>query len=295
LTTTASLAEEKLRHPGHSRGLLDIPKWGFLLKLLVRKEIRVRYRGSVLGMAWTYVKPAVQLIVYYVAMGHFLGLNRQIDNYVVYLFSGIVVVNLFNEIMRNTTGSIVWNAALVGKIYLPRELFPVSSVWVAFIHFLPQVAVLLVGALIFGWRPGPANILAFFVGVLMVTMLSLGLGLAFAAWNVLFRDAENIVELIGMVAIWVSPVFYQWLMVHDTVPSWAWRLYQSNPLAMSVELFHYAFWVPTDGVRNGAAISTAMPPDWIPMTAVSLLVAVVFVAFGQFVFRRHEGKFGQEL
>jgi ABC-2 type transport system permease protein len=272
--------------------LAEIPRWGFLLKLLVRKELRVRYRGSALGMLWTYVKPATQLVVYYLAMGKFLSLDRQISNYVVYLFSGMVAINFFNEVFRNTTGSIVWNAPLVGKIYLPRELFPVSSLWVAFVHFLPQAGVLLVGALVFGWRPGPANLAAFVLGVLVVGLMSLGLGLMFAAWNVLFRDAENFVELIAMVVMWLSPVFYSWSLVKQAAPDWLWIIYQSNPLVSGVELFHYAFWAPTSGVRGTAGV---MPPDWMAWAGEALLGAVVLVAIGQMVFRRHEAKFAQEL
>ncbi len=69
----------------------------FLLKLLVRKEIKVRYRGSVLGLLWSYVKPLVQFLIYFVALGIFLNLQRGTPNYAIYLFSGIVLVNFFTE------------------------------------------------------------------------------------------------------------------------------------------------------------------------------------------------------
>lgn len=225
-TNDVELADQPLRHPGHSAGLLELFKWRFLLNLLVKKELRVRYRGSVLGMIWSYVKPAVQLLVYYIAMGQFLGLGRSIPGYVIYLFSGMVMINFFNEILSNTTRSIIFNAPLVGKIYLPRELFPVSSVWVAFVHVVPQIVVLIVGALLMGWRPGIMNILGGVAALLVIGMFALGIGLAFAAFDVYFRDAENLVDLLMMVAIWVSPVFYQWHMVADVVPQWLFTLYQ---------------------------------------------------------------------
>jgi len=289
----------RLHHPGHSRGLIEIPRWYFLLSLLVRKELRVRYRGSVLGMLWTYVKPAIQLLVYYLAMGRFLRLNAQIPNYIVYLFSGIVMVNVFNEILRNTTSSIVGNAPLVGKIYLPRELFPVASLWVAFIHFIPQVVVLLIAAVLFGWRPGPMNILAVLGGILLVAMLALGLGLMFSAWNVLFRDAENIVDLISMVAIWFSPVFYAWSMVQAAVPGWLWTVYQCNPLSVAVELFHYGFWAPTrDGGGTPITVITANaanPPGFGMWICVGFAISVVLLVLGQLVFRTHESRFAEEL
>jgi ABC-2 type transport system permease protein len=284
----------RLHRPGHSRGLLDIPHWSFLLKLLVRKELRVRYRGSLLGMIWTYVKPAVQLIVYFLAMGKFFSMNDRVTNYIVYLFAGIVVVNVFNEVMRNTTASIVSNAPLVGKIYLPRELFPMASLWVAFVHFFPQVAVLLVATIFFGWRPGLLNIGAFLLGILLVATLALGLGLMFAAWNVIFRDAENIVELISMVAIWFSPVFYNADMVARALPDWLFFIYQCNPLTCAVELFHYAFWAPTTAVTSNPDL-LGLPVGFGTFLAVAFALSLALLALGQLVFRRHEARFAEEL
>ncbi len=282
------------RAPGHSAGLLALFQWRFLLKLLVKKELRVRYRGSVLGMAWSYAKPAVQLTVYYLAMGQFLGLGRAIPSYVVYLFSGMVMINFFNEILNNTTRSIVMNAPLVGKIYLPRELFPVSSVWVAFVHVVPQIVVLVVGALLFGWRPGIIHILAGFAAVIVIGMFALGIGLAFAAFDVYFRDAENFVELLMMVAIWMSPVFYQWTMVAKVLPDWLVTIYQLNPLAMGVELSHYCFWAPTAQVMHTPSLDI-MPDSIGVLAAGSFAVACAVVLIGQLIFHRLEGHFAQEL
>lgn len=293
---SVSLADKPLRAPGHSSGLLELFRWWFLLRLLVKKELQLRYRGSVLGMVWSYVKPAVQLGVYYIAMGHFLGLGRAIPGYVVYLFAGMVMIAFFNEIMFNSTRSIIYNAPLVSKIYLPRELFPVSSVWVAFVHIVPQVVVLIIGALLMGWRPGVINILAGLAGFLLVGIFALGLGLMFAAFNVYFRDAENLVELLMMVAIWVSPVFYQWTMVANSVPGWLFNLYLINPLALSVELSHFAFWAPVKGVlQPGQSISSLVPESIGGLIGGSLVIAVVFLIAGQLVFHRLEGRFAQEL
>ncbi|MCH8612310.1 ABC transporter permease [Arsenicicoccus dermatophilus] len=286
---STALADAPLVAPGRSNGLLDIPRWRFLLSLLVRKEMRVRYRGSVLGLLWSYVKPAVQIFVFWLALGKFLRLEAAIHNYVIYMFSGVVMVNFFNEIFGNTTRSIVRNADLVKKIYLPRELFPVASVWVAFIHFVPQLVVLLVGALFVGWRPGPLHLLAAAGSILITGLLALGLGLLFGAVNVLFRDAENFVDLIVMMATWLSPVLYTWQKVHDALPAWLWALYQVNPLTAAVELIHYAFWIPTRGV------TADMPPSWPWWSLLGLALSGLVVGLGQMVFRRLEGRFAQEL
>ena len=149
-----SVSTEELARPGVGGGLAEVFRTRFLLKLLVRKELKVRYRGSVLGLLWSYVKPGVQFIVFYIALGVFLGLENSprnpggLPNYAIYLFSGIVLINFFNEALGNASRSIVNNGGLIKKIYLPRELFPVASVWVSAVHFFPQL-VILVGCLPF--------------------------------------------------------------------------------------------------------------------------------------------------
>ncbi len=292
--------EQPLVAPGRSAGLLDVLRWRFLLKLLVRKELRVRYRGSVLGLLWSYVKPGVQLLVYYVAMGKFLGLERSLPNFVIYLFAGIVVVNFFGEVLGNTTRSIVANSDLVKKIYLPRELFPVSSVWVAIVHLLPQTLVLVLAALAIGWRPGVTNVIGALASLGIAGLLALGFGLVFGAVNVLFRDAENIVDLVLMMATWLSPVLYTFNQVTDTVakdglPQWIPTAYQANPLTAAVELAHYGFWVPTNGVAEAFHGGQTMPNNFAAWGVVGLAASLLSIVIGQLVFRRLEGRFAQEL
>ena len=279
--------------PGRGAGLLDVVRRWYLLTLLVRKELRVRYRGSFLGLLWSYVKPAVQFAVFYFAIGMFLGMNNQVENFAIYLFSGIVVVNFFSEAFGNETRSIVANTPLVKKIYLPRELFPVASIWVAFVHFLPQLAVLLVGTFVVGWRPRLVDIAAVLLGLLIISCLALGLGLLFSAFNVIFRDAENFVELTLMCATWLSPVLYRHSQVVDVFgDGFLWRLYLANPVTSTVLLFHQGFWLPTTTGRSGDVPVTG---DLIWSAGAGLVIAVASVVVGQYVFSRLDGRFAQEL
>lgn len=288
------MSGDLLAAPDKGGGLFDVFRHRDLLRLIVRKELKVRYRSSVLGLLWSYVKPAVQFVVFYFALGVFLGLNKQ-PNFVIYMFSGIILVNFFSEAFGQATRSIVANGALVKKIYLPRELFPVASVWVAVVHFLPQFLILVAACLFFGWAPSVVQLVGAVGAFVMVTMLGLGLGLLFSAANVLFRDSENIVDLMLMMATWLSPVLYAWYLVRDTLGEGFYFFYQLNPMTIAVELFHAAFWSPTNAVRNaveGARLPEHLISLWLP---VGLLIAGAFLVLGQTVFRRLEGRFAQEL
>lgn len=289
---------EGWRAPGQDAGWLNPIRERFLLRLLVRKELRVRYRGSALGMLWSYVKPAVQFIVFYIALGVFLQLSRDTPAYAVYLFSGIVVVNLFGEVFGNATRSITGNQALVSKIYLPSELFPWASMIVALVHFLPQLAVLVVGALLFGWLPSFTAAIAFLLGIVILVVFTMGLGMITAALNAAFRDVENFVDLIVMVATWLSPVLYRISMVQEAIGGTVWWwLYQLNPLTIVVELFHTAFWRYGPEVVEAVAVDPSLtgPGEPFGLWWAGLLIAAVTFVVGTVVFERSKRRFAQEL
>lgn len=275
--------------PGRGLGLIGVLRHRYLLSLLVRKEVQIRYRGSALGWAWSYVKPLVQFVVFYVAIGVFLGQNRNIDFFPIYLLSGITAVTFFNEAFSNSTRSLVDNAALIKKIYLPRELFPVASVLVAAVNILPQILVIFVIAIVFGWAPSFVHIAAIVLALLIIAVLSTGLGLLFGAVNVTFRDAQSFVEIIAMCAVWASPVMYQWQMVASKVPGWLFMIYQSNPITVAVELFHFGIWFPLNP-HNAES-----PPSMWLLAALALVLSLLVLVVGQLAFRRLEGRFAQDL
>ena len=292
----ADVPRSEFTVPGTSRGLLDIVRWHYLLRLLVRTGLTTRYRNSVLGWTWSYVRPAAQFVVFWIVLGLFLQLERGIPNYAVYLFSGIVVINLFSEAFKNATTSIVGNAPLVRKVYLPRQLFAVSAVVVAFVHFLPQLALLLIVCLLLGWIANVSllGVAAILAAVVIVMLLALGLGLFFGALNVRYRDSENIVELLLLLVTWASPVLYYWTMVADVFPAWLTELYMLNPITQAVELFHFAFWRPISYEAINAA-ELPLPPALALNSAVAVVICLGAIVLGQLVFRRLEGRFAQDL
>jgi ABC-2 type transport system permease protein len=284
-----SLTQPQLTRPDGGGGLVGVFRRRHLLSLIVRKEVQIRYRGSVLGWLWSYVKPLVQFVVFFVALGVFLGLNKSIDYYPIFLLSGITIVTFFNEAFANGTRSLVDNAPLIKKIYLPREMFPVSSVLVAGINSIPQIIVVLVISAFYGWQPSLAHVAALVVALVMIAILATGFGMLFGSVNVTFRDAQSFVEIIVMCAVWASPVMYQWEMVAEKVPDWLFTLYCLNPLTVAVELFHYGVWFPLN--PDGGV---PLPDLWM-YTGFTFLISLVVVVLGQFVFHRLEARFAQDL
>lgn len=284
--------------PGRGRGVVDVFRWRYLLQLLTRKGTALRYRNSALGWTWSYVKPLIQFFIYYAVMGFIFGMDRGTDNFPLYLFSGFIVVTFFNEAFGNATTAIVDNKALVKKIYLPRELFPISAVIGAFIHFLPQLVILIVVAVIYGWIPGIAQVGAALLGLVIVSLCATGLGMFFAGLNVRFRDAQNFVEVLRQLATWASPVLYTWKLIEEHMPAWVLYVYMVNPITVAVEWFHYAFWVgtvPRFDADTAPGGWHGFAPHFELYTIGAIVLCIVFLFIGQMTFRRFERTFAQDL
>ncbi|WP_433476622.1 ABC transporter permease [Spirillospora sp. CA-142024] len=289
MTVTPIRADEGLRAPGGDGGLRQTLREKYLLRLLVRRELRARYKGSLLGLGWSYVRPAVHFAVYFYVIGIFLGMDDRVEDFSVYLFSGMVLINLFTETLHSATRSVTGNAPLVRKVFLPRELFPAASVLVSLVHFLPGLMILLGGAVAAGWRPSPAELGAAAFGFAIVLVFGFGLGLLCSAVNVFFRDLEQVVDISMIVITWSVPMIYPWTHVQTHAPGWVLDVYLANPLVSAVSLFQRAFWF------SGTHGDFAFPPHLYAHAAVSLAVSVLVFAAGHAAFSRMQTRFAQEL
>ncbi|MFC9973728.1 ABC transporter permease [Spirillospora sp. NPDC127200] len=289
MTTMLTPPGGRMRPPGGDGGLRQVLRHRYLLRLLVRRELRARYKGSVLGLGWSYVRPGVHFAVYFFVIGLFLGMGRQVENFPIFLFSGMVLVNLLTETLHAATRSVTGNAPLVRKVFLPRELFPSASLLVSLVHFVPGVLILSAGALVYGWRPSFAAVGAGLLGLAIVLILGYGLGLLCAAVNVFFRDLEQAVDVSIMVVTWSVPMIYPWTHVREHAPGWLFEVYLANPLVSAVSLFQRAFWYP------GTGGTFAFPPHLYARSAVALAVSVAVLVIGRAVFARTQKRFGQEL
>ena len=282
------LNDPRFARPGTGGGIGGVIRQRYLLSLLLKRGVTTRYFGSALGWVWSYVRPTAQFFMYYAVIGLLFGRHKDMENFGVYLFSGIIVANLFNEVLRTTTSSVTNNKALVQKISLPREIFPIAAVGNSFVYFLPQLAVLFVVSLVFGWRFDLAHSFMFIVGLVIVILFTLGLGLFFGAVNVIYRDAKNVVDILLMFSTWTSPILYTFEMVQHNVPAWLFHIYMSNPVTVAVEMMHASFW--------GGTTSRATQPEFLWWYAlVAFVLSVCTLVIGQLVFRKLEGDFAQNL
>ncbi|RKS71142.1 ABC-2 type transport system permease protein [Actinomadura pelletieri DSM 43383] len=289
MTVTPIGADAELRPPGNDGGLRQTFRNRYLMRLLVRRELRARYKGSLLGLGWSYVRPAVHFAVYYYVIGVFLGMDTQIEHFAVYLFSGMVLINLFTETLHSATRSVTNNAALVRKVFLPRELFPTASALVSLVHFLPGMTILLGATVATGWRPSPQALAAAVCGFAIIAVLGLGLGLLCAAVNVFVRDLEQGVDIAMIVITWSAPMIYPWTHVREHAPGWVLDVYLANPLVSAVSLFQRAFWFP------GTGGGFTFPPDLYVRAGVSMAVSILVFATGRAAFARMQKRFAQEL
>ncbi|MBN9621142.1 MAG: ABC transporter permease [Actinobacteria bacterium] len=273
---------------GTRESLRSIWSYRGLLNLLFRRELKARYKDSALGFVWSLIRPLAQLAVYAIAIGQFLGASKNLSEYPIYVFSGLTIWQYFSEIISSGTGSILGNAGLVKKIYLPREVFPLSVVASATFNFLMQMIVLLVGTFAFRKPPHPANLIYGLMAVAIVLLIGTALAFVLSAVNVYLRDVQYIVEIVLMWGMWTAPIVYDWSLVSTHLHNGAIRqLYLANPITEAVLGFQRAFWV------SGGPHNTI--PTLGRHMAIAIGVGVVLLWIGQRVFARLEANFAQEL
>lgn len=259
-----------------------------LLALLVRRDIKARYKDSALGMAWVLVRPIAQLLIFYVVIGQFLGAARGIPDFAIYVYAGLAAYGLFSEIVSGATQSIVQNGGLVKKVYLPREIFPIASVGSALFNFLIQIGVLLAliiftGKFEFGW-----NLFHLFPAIFIIVLYGVAFGIALSALNVYLRDIGHLVEVILMLLMWASPVVYSWTMVKAFFGEGLMlNLYSSNPVTLGVMNMQLAFWP--------SASETNYPDNLSMLYLISSVVGLLLLVLAQGIFRRLQGSLAQEL
>lgn len=245
-----------------------------LIRELVIRDMKLRYRGSVLGMAWTLLNPLTELLVLLFIFGHVIPMN--IPNFAPFLFTGLLVYGWFQTALLNATGAFVSNRDLVRRPNGSYSLLPVVIVASNLVHFLLSLAVL-VGLLLFSGIPIQGTIVALPVLMAIQFLVILSLAYPLATAYVWFRDTQYFLRVALQLLFYLTPVFYDAAMIPDRFQN----LYRLNPMVTLV-----------DGYR--AVLMRGTWPSIGPLAQLTTAAAVVLV-IGLFLFRHASQHFADEL
>jgi lipopolysaccharide transport system permease protein len=176
-----------------------------MLNNLVRKELRTRYKGSILGFLWTFLNPLLLLLVYTVVFSTIMRVN--VENFAMYLFVALLPWIFFSTTVLSSTGSIIAGKELVKKVYFPRVVLPLAVVTAGAINMLFGFVILFPCLLIFGIPITPA-VICLPLLVFLLYILTLGISLITAALNVYFRDLEHILGIAMTAWFFFTPIIY---------------------------------------------------------------------------------------
>lgn len=185
--------------------LKDLYEYRELLKTNVKKDIRGKYKGSVLGVLWSFLNPLLMVLVYAIVFPYIMGIT--VDNYLQYLICGVIPWNFFTTVMGLGMGSIKNNAGIVNKVYFPREILPISAALSGLVNFFISCIIIILFCL-FGGLGISWHIILVPVIAIMQFLLTTGLVLGLSAINVYIQDTEYIVQFIINMLFYAAPILY---------------------------------------------------------------------------------------
>lgn len=266
-----------------------------ILANLARKELRVKYKSTALGVAWSMLNPLLYLVVFYVVFTVFLP--NEIDNFPIYLLSGLLPWTLFSTGLSGSTTSILSGGNLVTKISFPRELLPLATIRAQLVNFGFQFLVLLAFLIVFGHPLIHRGVILLPLALGVLLLFILAVGFATATWNVRYRDTGHIVELVLLMWFWSTPIVYPAKTVLDRLGSLGETLYLLNPLTNIVLAFQRGIYGGTsfEG-RAGFELLPAPGLRWYGFRVLAVGAAsLVILALTWRLFYRRSGDFAEEL
>jgi len=266
-----------------------------LLVGMVRKELKIKYKNSILGFAWSLLNPLLYLVVFYVAFS--IILKAGIPAFPIWLLSGLLVWNLFSTGLGAATGSVVANSGLVKKVAFPREILPLAAVGSMLVHFFLQSLVLFTVLAAVRWDVAWAYVPLIPLALIALLVLTGALGILLSAINVYLRDTQHFLELALLAWFWMSPVVYAFQTVGNRQP-WLVRLWMANPVTPIILVFQRAIYAKLDNTHT-TPITPLLPhwPYWGYVAYLGWAFAFAFItlAIAVRVFGRSEASFAEEL
>lgn len=249
--------------------MTDLLRYRDLVLALVARDLKVRYRRSMIGFVWTMLQPLLMMLVLRIVFSSlFQAKSAEVPtNYEVFAMAGILFWNFFSQSIVASMNSLRGNAQLLQKLPLPKMVFPLASVLSGLVNLLFALLPLFLILLVTG-HPLRPSLLFLPVAILLAALFTLGAGLLLAPLAVFFSDVVELIGMLLMLMMYLTPVFYP----KDIVPAdWRWVV-RFNPIRSILEVFR-------DPIYQGE-----IPP--LPHLAVAVTIAVLALAIGGLVFRR---------
>jgi lipopolysaccharide transport system permease protein len=255
-----------------SLGLRELWEYRELVYFLTWRDVKVRYKQTVLGASWAIIQPFFTMVVFSLFFGKLAKVPSDGVPYPIFAYAALVPWTFFAYALSQSSNSLVQSASLIQKVYFPRLALPISNVVSGVVDFALAFLVLLVMMVYFGILP-TWNVVWLPMLLLLALVTSLGTGLWLSALNVEFRDVRYVVPFLTQFWMFATPIAYPSSLLDEP-----WRtLYAINPMVGVVEGFRWAL------------LGTDTAPG--PILAVSWLAAVVMLTSGAFYFRRMEKSF----
>lgn len=250
--------------------IVAMQKYRFLIKQLVSRDFKAKYKRSILGVFWSFLNPLLTMIVQYIVFSNLFRFD--IPYYPVYLLSGIIVFNYFSEACGMALTSIIGNATLITKVYVPKYIYPLTRILSSLVNLLISMIPLIIVTMLSGLHPTKAYLLIPLM-LVCLAMFCLGLGMLLSAAMVFFRDIQFLWGVLTMIWMYLTPIFYPESILPEQV---AWVL-KVNPLYYFINFLRSCV---IDGV-------SPEPVVYVQCFLISLCV----LAAGAWVFKKSQDKF----
>jgi len=274
-TGPAELPEQPLVVIEPSRGnpisLSDLWHYRDLFYILTLRDIKVRYKQTVLGAAWAIIQPLFTMIIFSLFFGRLAGVPSDGVPYPLFAFAGLLPWTFFSNAVTNSGNSLVGSANLITKVYFPRMIIPMAAVASGLLDFVIAFGMLVVLMVWYSVWP-TVNILMLPVLVILTSLLAIGCGMWMSALNVKYRDIRYALPFLIQLGLFVTPIIYPLSMVPE---KWHWLLIL-NPLTGQIEAYRAAF--------------LGKPFDWVAL-GVSALITFAILLFAAFSFKKMERSF----
>jgi len=266
--------------------LAELWRYRELVLNLVVRDLKVRYKNSALGIAWSWLNPLLMMVVFTIVFGVLNPGPQEIKHYPVYILAGILPWNMFSASVVGATASIVGSSYLIKKVYFPREVLPLATVLSNTVNFLISLPVFFAVAIALGVRLTPWVLLVPVI-LLVQVIFSIGIGLILATLNVYYRDTQIIMEVLMLAWFFLTPVIWDVSALPQTQVllgvSWPIQrlVYILNPMASIIASYRVTMYSGAQPALDFFVRSTA--------------TAAIILIVGYLVFHRFSASFAEEL